>query len=174
MYFLATKRLVEDLAHERVSPRDKAYYLLAGFVISLVIGYSTLTFANQGRDWLGAFEFLMLTVISVIGVQRSFEAGGGDSNPDFVAEFTCLSVPLSIKIAFVVWGLYWLFTLSLRALLPQLAVEDADTARRIFVLGNTAAWLAAVFVNLAWTLAFFIRMRIHLASIAKLREAMTP
>src|SRR5947207_10626556 len=121
MYFLATNRLVEDLAHKRVSPRDKAYYLLAGFLISLVVGYSTLSFANQGRDWLGALEFVMLTIITLIGLQRSFEAGGADSNPDFVAEFTCLSVPLSIKITFVVWGVYWLFTISLRALLPHLA-----------------------------------------------------
>ena len=170
MYFLATERLVQDLAHKRVSPRDKAYYLLAGFVIPLVFSYSTLTFANQGRDWLGAFEFLMLTVITIIGMQRSFEAGGADSNPDFVAEFTCLSVPLSIKINFVVWGLYWLFTLSLRASLPRVSLEDPETARRIYVLGNTAAWLAAVFVNLVWTLTFFIRMRIHMASIVRLRE----
>jgi hypothetical protein len=171
MHFLATKKVVDDLAHGRVSPRDKAYYLLVSYVIPLVVGWSTLTFANQGRTLAGLFEFFMMTVITVVGIQTSYEASGGDSNPNFIAEFTCLSVPVGIKTTVLVWGIYWVLGLSLRALVPHLNDLDAETARRIASIGNAAAWLAGMFVNVVLTAVFFLRMRVHMRSISKLRTS---
>ena len=81
-HLFSATNLVEDLAHERVSQRDRAYYMLAGFFFSIVLGYSTLTFSNAGRTWLGLYEFLLLVVTTVLGFERCYTASNGDKIRD--------------------------------------------------------------------------------------------
>jgi hypothetical protein len=169
MYILNTRRLVEDLAHDRVSNRDKAYYLLAGWVLYSAIGYSTLVFANQGRTWLGALEAFMVIVIAVLGVQSCYEVSGGDANNTFVVDFTCLLVPLTVRVYFVVWGLYWLFAWGYLAV-TNFTYDSVEAARFVFFMSRHAGYLATLFAVLATQAALFLRMRIHMASIARIRE----
>lgn len=70
LHFLRTTKLANELADERVAPTDKAYYMLAGFIFNLVVGYSTFTGANVSRTWLGLYEFLLLVVITIYGFER--------------------------------------------------------------------------------------------------------
>ena len=175
MYVLDTRRLAEDLAYGRVSNRDKAYYLLVGWVLYSAIGYSTLVFSNQSRTWLGAFEAFMIVVIAVIGVQSCYEASGGDNNDNFVVDFTCLLVPLTIKIYVVVWGLYWLAAWGYHAVaVTGVAYDSEDAARFVFFISRHAGYLATLFAVLATQAALFLRMRIHVASIASMRETSNP
>jgi hypothetical protein len=173
MHLLHTRRLAEDLAHGRVSTRDKAYYLLVGWVLWIVIGYSTLVFSNAGRNWLGLFEAFMIIVIAVYGVQSCYEAGGGDENPSFVVDFTCLLVPLTIKVYVVVWGLYWLFVWGYYAM-ASASYESEGTVRLVTFLSRHAGYLATLAAVLASQAALFLRMRIHMASIASVRETSNP
>jgi hypothetical protein len=172
MHLVNTRRLVEDLAHGRVSERDKAYYLLVGLIFYILVGYSTLIFANQGRTWLGAFEAFMLVMIAVLGVQSSFQAGGGDTNTHFIVDFTCLLVPLSIKVYAAVWGLYWLFVWAYYAVAATgVEFESEGTARAVRFLSMHAGWFMTLLAVLVTQAAFFLRMRVHMESLAELREA---
>ena len=173
MYVLNTRRLVEDLARGRVSTRDKAYYLLLGWVLWIAIGYSTLVFSNAGRTWLGLFEAFMLVVIAVFGVQSSYEAGGGDGNGNFVVDFTCLLVPLTIKVYVVVWGLYWLFVWGYYAM-AGVSFESERAVKLMVFLSRHAGYLVTLLAVLTSQAALFLRMRVHMASIAHLRETSNP
>ena len=173
MHVLNTRRLAEDLAHGRVSTRDKAYYLLLGWVLWIVIGYSTLVFSNASRSWLGLFEAFMIIVIAVFGVQTCYEASGGDDNRSFVVDFTCLLVPLTIKVYAVVWGLYWLFVWGYYAT-TSASYESEGAARLVAMLSRHAGYLATLAAVLATQAALFLRMRVHIAAIAAMRATSIP
>jgi hypothetical protein len=175
VYLLNTRKLVEDLAANRVSPLDKVYYLLVGWVLYSAIGYSTLTFANVGRHWLGLFEFFMITVVAVLGMQRCYEVSGGDQNHHFVVDFTCLLVPLTIKVWVVVWGLYWLFAWPYNAIVgPDAVYSTEESARTAFFLSRHAGWLATLAAAIGCQVGLFWRMRVHMSALTELREPSNP
>jgi len=173
MHVLNTRRLSEELAHGRVSTRDKAYYLLLGWVLWIAIGYSTLVFSSASRSWLGFFEAFMIIVIAVFGVQSCYEASGGDRNGSFVVDFTCLLVPLTIKVYLTVWGLYWLFVWGYYVM-TSATYESEGTARLVSLLSRHASYLATLAAVLATQAALFLRMRVHMTSIASIRETSNP
>lgn len=173
MHILNTRLLAEDLAHGRVSTRDKAYYLLLGWVLWIAIGYSTLVYSSASRTWLGVFEAFMIIVIAVLGIQSCYEAGGGDQNDSFVVDFTCLLVPLTIKVYAVVWGLYWLFVWGYYAM-ASTTFESEGAARLVSFLSRHAGYLATLAAVLATQAALFLRMRVHITSIASTRETSNP
>jgi hypothetical protein len=175
MYVWNTQRLAQDLAADRVSQRDKAYYLLAGWVLFAALGYSTVIFSNQGRSWLALFEMFMIAVIAVLGIQRCYEASGGDNNKQFVVDFTCLLLPLTIKTYLVVWGLYWLFAWGYKSMVGMDATYTSEeSARLVTFFSRHAGWLATLLAVLATQAALFGRMRVHMANIARLRETSNP
>jgi hypothetical protein len=149
IHVLRTSKLVQDLARDRVSTRDKAYYLLAGFLFYIAIGYSTLTFANSGRNWLGLYECCLVLVITILGIQRCYEAGGGDENKQFVVDFTCLSLPVSIKVNIAVWGLYWLFAFAYRRMPDVLSDPSEHTREAIWFLSQHVGWFVILLAVLA-------------------------
>jgi hypothetical protein len=173
MHVLSTRRLLEDLARGRVSQRDKAYYLLVGWLLYVVIGYSTLVFANQGRTWLGLLEAFMIVVIAVLGIQSCYEASGGDNNKHFVVDFTCLLVPLTIKVYVAVWGTYWLFAWGYHAM-HGATFESERSAYMVAFLSRHAGWFMTLIAVLVTQAALFLRMRVHMAALADLRETSNP
>src|SRR4051812_14096445 len=98
MHLLDDKALARELAHGRVSEREKAHYLLGGWLLYTAIGYSTVVFSNAGRTWLGLFEFLVVAIVAMTGFKWCYDLSGGDNERTFVVDFTCLLVPLTIKI----------------------------------------------------------------------------
>jgi hypothetical protein len=173
MYVLNTRRLVEELARGRVSERNKAYYLLVGWLLYVGFGYSTLVFANQGRDWLALFEVFMVIMIAVLGIQGCYEVSGGDSNRHFVVDFTCLLVPLTIKVYVVVWGLYWLLAWGHHSMLSATFYSEG-TARMVAFFSRHAGWLMTLMAVLTTQAALFLRMRVHMKTLADLRETSNP
>jgi hypothetical protein len=128
-----------------------------------------LTFSNQGRTWLGLYEFVMVVVIAVLGVQRCYEASGGDGGRRFVVDFTCLLVPLSIKVYAVVWGLYWLLVWPYRTIL-DMTFSGEDSVRLVNFVSRNLGWLTTLVAVLATQAILFLRMKSHMAFIARLRE----
>jgi hypothetical protein len=81
--------------------------MLAGFIFSLALGYSTLTFSNAGQSWFGLYEFLLLVVTTVFGFERCYNASNVSDHRFFIADFICLSLPIGITTTIVVWGCHW-------------------------------------------------------------------
>lgn len=104
---LRARKLAEELGQGRVSARTKAHYLFAGFALWLVINVTGLTTVSPLWSWMSLIEAIALVVITLLGLQAAYDAAGGDDNPNFVAEFTCLYVPVSLTSVLLVWGAYW-------------------------------------------------------------------
>jgi hypothetical protein len=83
-----------------------------------------------------------------LGVSYAYDAGGGDENVDFVAQFICLYVPVSITTVAVVWGAYWcamfLFSESLEAIADTRLQFAINLSRIGGTLSDALVLLAAV------------------------------
>lgn len=74
LHIFSARKVVQDLSRDEISHEHRAYYLLAGFVFSLIIGYCTLTGTNASRTWLGFYEFLILLLITVYGFRNAISS----------------------------------------------------------------------------------------------------
>lgn len=104
---LNAKRLAEELGRGEVSTRTKAHYVFAGMVMWIVFNFSGFAAPSFLWSWASFIEAIGLIVITMLGFSYVYEAAGGDANPGFVVQFTCLYVPVSITTALAVWGIYW-------------------------------------------------------------------
>ncbi|MES2952863.1 MAG: hypothetical protein V4858_30400, partial [Pseudomonadota bacterium] len=107
MHLFRTQPLIAKLARGQVSNAEKAYYLLASFLMFTVAYYTGLVSSNATWTLPSTLEGIAIGVITVIGVVKSFDASGGEESSDFVAQFTCLYVPITITTMLVVWSVFW-------------------------------------------------------------------
>jgi hypothetical protein len=143
---LNARRLAEELGRGDVSSRTKGYYLFAGFVLWLVINATGFTTASPLWSWMSVIETAALLLITVLGFSYAYDAAGGDENPDFVAQFTCLYVPVSITTVLAVWAAYWAVRFGFRESI--VAISESRMAFAIS-LGRIGSSLFGALVMLA-------------------------
>ncbi len=151
MHLLRTAHLVTQLSLRTVLSEDRAKYLLASFLVFNVVYYSGLA-VGTAAPWSmpSVIEGVTIVLINILGIVKGFDASGGKDNPDFVVEFTCLYVPVSITTVGAVWGGYWTLRLGFHESILALAQSDFQFARNLAALGvdlfGFLAFLANVFV----------------------------
>ena len=136
IHLLSTKRLATRLIQQELSAKARAQYLAASFVIFIVVVYSGLASANPLGSWLSYYEAVLLTGISIIGVFKAYDAAGGESNPAFVTEFTCLYVPVSVTTYGVAWSLYWGMVFGWRESIAALSESHLQIAVNLAKIGS--------------------------------------
>lgn len=135
MHFLRTRPLAAKLANDQVTKTEKAHYLLASFLMFTVAYYSGFVSANIVWTLPSILEGLAIATITCIGVVKAFDAAGGADADDFIAQFTCLYVPITISTLLVVWSLYWALTLGFREALIAISESHMQFALNLSRLG---------------------------------------
>jgi hypothetical protein len=107
MHLFRTQPLIAKLAKGQVSNTQKAYYLLASFLMFTVAYYTGFASGNATWTLPSTLEGATVGVITIIGVVKAFDAAGGEKASDFIAQFTCLYVPITISTMLVVWTIFW-------------------------------------------------------------------
>jgi hypothetical protein len=148
MHLLRTAHLVTQLSLRAVPNEDKAKYLLASFLVFNVVYYSGLA-VSTAAPWSmpGVIEAVAIMVINILGVVKAFDASGGKNNPDFVVEFTCLYVPVSITTVAAVWGGYWAISLGFHESILALAQSDLQFAKNLAALGTDLIGFLTLLAN---------------------------
>lgn len=145
------KRLAGELSRGEVNLRDRGYYLAVSFLMFVAFNYSGLASANPLWSWLSIYEAAAVVMVTVVGLAKVYEAAGGDSNKDFVVEFSCLYVPVSITTTIIVWGVYWGITLGFREAIMALAESHLQIAINLSRIGGNffglLTFLAVVLVQ---------------------------
>jgi hypothetical protein len=154
IHFFNARQLALELARGEVEPRQRGYYLLAVSLSSTAFVYSGFVSANPLWSWLSLYEALVVTVILVAGLSRAYDAAGGDANPDFIAQFTCLSLPVNITTTLPVWTCFWAITIGFRETLIALAGSHSQLAVNLSRIGGSFFGLLA-FLAVALTEAIF-------------------
>jgi hypothetical protein len=133
----SAKKLAEELGQGRLSTRSKAHYLFAGFVMWLVINVTGFSSVSPLWTWMSIIETAALLLITLLGFQSAYDAAGGDDNADFVAQFTCLYVPVSITTVIVVWGGYWGVLVGFRETVMALSESRMQFAVNLGKIGSS-------------------------------------
>jgi hypothetical protein len=132
---LNARRVAEALGKDQVTPREKGYYLLSSMVMWTLINYFGLSQASPLWSWISAIEGMGVIGITLLGVTYTYQAAGGDENRDFVAQFTCLYVPVTITTALAVWGCYWLVYFGFRESIVALSKSHWQFAINLMRIG---------------------------------------
>lgn len=137
MYLLRTRPLIQQLARGELSPAKKAHYLMASLLMFTLIFASGFV-PGSPPVWTipSLLEAAAIALVTVIGVVKCFDAAGGDASKDFIAEFTCLYVPVTISTLLVVWSLYWAVLYGFRETLIALSESRMQFALNLSRLGT--------------------------------------
>lgn len=137
MHLFRTTNLVTQLSRRGVPNEDKAKYLLASFLVFIVVYYSGVA-VSTAAPWSmpSVIEALAVVLINVVGIVKVFDASGGKENPDFIVEFTCLYVPVSITTVACVWGGYWALQLGFHESILKLAQSNFQFATNLAAFGT--------------------------------------
>lgn len=118
MYYWNTKALAHELAEDTLSRQHyKNYYLVAALVVSVVYYYGMYSPYYDMR--VIGVEAALTLVIMVIGIQRTYQANGGDEGMNFLNRITALSFPIlmqntvfGVVFGLVLLGIYQYFGLA--------------------------------------------------------------
>jgi hypothetical protein len=111
LHLFNARRLAEDLAAGRVSPRQQAYYLAISFVAWLIPYYFAIavlpaSFASPFATALYWAEFAMLVLINMVGVFYCLRQCRVDPGRHFMVDFGCLYAPVTIVVLAATWGAF--------------------------------------------------------------------
>lgn len=158
--------LEKELSENGLEERARATYLALAWIISTLIGYSTLTFSNVSRSWMGLLEGVSLVVVIARGFSYTFASNGGQSGRDFVGRFTCLLVPTSIRANIVVWPLFYALGWSYQAMVPRLSFPSKESADLFVRLAPYVPAVAIFVSNIAVLILVFVLIARHLKRIS--------
>lgn len=137
MHLFRTTPLVHQLARQDLTPELQARYLLASLVFYILVYYSGLVVSGAlPWTWPSLLEAAALIGINMLGMVRCLDAAGGNDNPAFLVEFTCLSLPVGITTLLPVWALYWLTTWGFGESLVALSASHMQFAMNLHALGS--------------------------------------
>src|SRR5262245_43743873 len=135
IHLISAKRLGEDLAAGRVTPQQQAMYLALSFFVWIVPSYLFLipnpaTAESSFFWWIWLLELFLLLVLYVTGISFCLGKCSIEPGKNFLVDFTCLSVPVTLTTLLVAWGVFHLLTTAPAWMLLR-GSFDADSLRSL-------------------------------------------
>lgn len=155
---LNARRLAEELGRGQVSTRAKGYYLFASFAMWLLINVTGFATVSPLWSWMSFIETAALLLITILGFSSAYEAAGGDANSDFVAQFTCLFVPVTITTVLIVWALYWGAVIGFRESIIAISESRMQFAINLGRIGSSLFGALVMLAVLAVQAVTFYRI----------------
>jgi hypothetical protein len=131
------RKLAEELGRGQITSRQKALYLFTSFALWLIIYATGFTVASPLWSWMSVVEAVASLLITALGFTYAYEAAGGDENPDFVVQFTCLYVPVGLTTAAVIWAMYWGVVFGFRESLISISESRLQVAINLSRIGSS-------------------------------------
>ena len=148
-----TCAIVNDLRNRRVSEGDSCTYLIA--ILLLGVGESYLgIFVVPPIEWFLLYEIFVVVTVTVFGIRACFRANGGTTGKDFILRFTCISLPISLKLALVGWVLIFVIYRYPETILDSQVFVDPERAWRAI----TICWLTAFSAVFYWRVWHHLRL----------------
>ena len=177
IHIFSANGLVQDLAADRVTPQQQAVYLILNFGVWIVPSYLFLFPAPTTTEvpsffwsaWL--IEMFLLVIICITGVNSCLRKCRIDPRKNFLVDFTCLSIPVTIVTLILLWGVFHLFTTWPAWLLIQGAVSNDSVgwlpwlqSSRIYDVMRLLASVGVVFI-------VFLRIGEQMERLSRIRES---
>ena len=170
MHLLRTRPLVNALAGGDIPAEERAYYLLASFLVFNIAYYSGFV-ASGTVPWTPPYiaESLAVILINIFGVVATFDASGGKSNKQYIIDFTCLYVPVSVTTLLAFWGAYWVLRIGFHEAVIALAQSNMQFAINMSKLGFDGFALLAFAATIGSLVVTYARLTKLLASVRAAR-----
>lgn len=97
MHIWKLEPLAKELGEDDMSEESGMYYFLVSSLLILFATYYSMWWGVVG-DWLFYFELAVLSLITVFGCLKAFEANGKNKGREFVKRAICLSVPAGVRV----------------------------------------------------------------------------
>ncbi len=173
IYWFFPRRLAIRFVQGLVLPQEIAYLMLANLLFGSVIFYGAFTWANEAWTLLSFYEFVTVVAITVIGMQKCYEAAGGDRNVQFAAEFNCLSFPVWFWSTAIVWSVYWAVKWLFSAgIFFAYRFDHLGLAKNLALIGGSFDWLWTFLATIMWQIIFFwwLKSTLHTLENNRLAE----
>jgi len=165
----SAKQVAAELRRSEITPKSKQHYLILSFVIFTVFYYSGLIIGQPTWTWMSVYEGVAVLVIQVFGVAKAYEASGSEENSDFIAEFTCLYVPVSITTVGAIWTCFWIIMFVFRETIIGFAETNHQLAINLASIGGDVANLFTFLSNILVQIVIYRRIAKHLGNIRRER-----
>ena len=172
IHLFSTTNLIEALAKGSLSLKMKSSYLLAGSLLNILIGYSTLTGSNAGRTWFAFYEFVALMMVTVYGFRKCISAANGQDDGNFIVDFVCLSLPVSISTSVIVWGGHLAVWLAYGRVVTTMTFDanSQQTANDLIWINNNLPRFTVFFAMILSTALYYLRIARCLSKVRVLRQ----
>ncbi len=154
--FLDTRVLARKLAQGDIDEKKGAHYFLANNILWTLMLYYGMFF-NVEASWSIFFETVIILVITIFGLHRSFDANGGSEGRDFVLRATCLIFVIGIKITALSIALGWVAYFVLPMLIDPVIFKDPARVYSLIIF----LW------SPIFTALLFWRLRLHITAIIR-------
>jgi hypothetical protein len=173
VHLLSARRLAEDLARERVTPREQAIYLATSSVLWLIPGYFNIMHwpLSQDQPFTGAYwwmEFTMLVLVNVVGTFYCLRQCRRDPQRHFMVDFGCLYTPVAIVWLAATWAAFYAALWALPYVVESMSANsDARAFRYLYArLHDLLLYLVIVGQVFAiyWSVGRYMRRAAELRS----------
>lgn len=160
IHWWQTEKLVQRLADGVVSENESLRYAMINAVLYTQAIYYATWVGGYG-DWMLFYEFVAVTVISLVGLSECYKANGGEQGDDFLKRLSVISAPVGIKLAItaVILGqvVYWGFGY----------VISPDTFRNPALVWK----IYTISFSAAFMFIFYWRVTVHLAAVVRAQRS---
>jgi hypothetical protein len=132
--------------------------------------YSGFVSGNPAWTLPSILEGLTIAGVTAIGLVKAFDASGGEDASDFIAQFTCLYVPISISTMLVVWSTFWATTIGFRESLIAISESHLQFAVNLSQLGADMFSFLALAAAVTVQGVTFYRISNSLADVRALKN----
>jgi hypothetical protein len=158
-HWVAPTVLAERLSRGEISNREVACFMLGNSVLGTVIYYSGIAWGNPPWTLLSLWEATLVIVVMIFGMIHCFEAGGGENNSRFAAEFNCLSFPIWLWTTVTIWSAFWLISWAYRKWAMVLISPDSDYAQPFAYLLGKFGWFLTMIAIVGSQVMYFAWMK---------------
>lgn len=178
LHLLSAGRLGARLGAGEVSPKEQAFYLSASFVLWLLPGYLPITPAPNVQAWsipfgLWFYEAGSLVLIYVFGVLYCLARCHVEPKKNFLIDFSCLYVPISLTTLVVAWGIFHIYASLVPIWLQKLSF---DSPPRLLELIYSARFfdLMRFLTIVGATFLVLVRIGNHMELVSRFRQSANP
>lgn len=155
-----TDKVVERLADGQVSEQEAMRYAMISAGLYTQAIYFATWFGGY-RSWLLIYEFLVVTIISLVGVRECFNANGGAQGADFLKRLSVISVPVGIKLVQVGTAFGQVAYFGFPYVVTPTTFRDPAFVYQLFSFAFAAAFM---FIN-------YWRVATHLARLLRIEHS---
>ena len=97
MYYWNTKELADQIKEGSISEKEKKNYFIVMSIIVTLSGYSVI--GSEITNSMAIFVMILLEIlITIFGINITFNTNQGNEGSDYIARVTMLSLPIGIKL----------------------------------------------------------------------------